>query len=726
MRIKPAIKITLIYLIVASLWIYLSDELMVLLFDFTSKEQQKVFSIIKGFFYVIVTSLLLYKLIVEFYRSIDDKIDLLQKQQKELVEIQRLAQTGLWEYIVASDSIIWSSVTKEIFEVPQDFSPTPDILLNFLKREDYKDRLRPFMEEHIGQGLSFDIDFEITTTKGKHKWLRAIGTPLISGGKCIKVYGSYQDITETKLASEKIEHTNRLYEFITAVNDLVIHAENELELYQGVGKVAVEIGNFKLVWVAKVNMQTHEVVGITSEGLDEGYFGKAKEDTSYIAQQQKETFIKQLKNNEIIVCNNILQSDLPGTLKNRAVEHGFNSFITLPVNAQGKLFSFIVLYSVNTNSFDDNEVKLLKDAVANVSYAIANMENEKQKMLAEAKMKEALDRYTIVSKASRDTIWDWDIKNDTIIYNQGMHDIFGYPVNKITDKHEWLLQNIHPDDHERVLNLYQESFDRRRQIIQTEYRYRCSDGSYKYIVDRSFVKYDNTGAPLRAIGAMQDITTEREQEQKIQKAVIETQEHERQQMGMELHDNINQILSASMLYLGMLKDKAAEGKFDKEGFGRVEGFIREAINEIRRLSHRLAPVSIRSTPLRLVFDSLIKTMNVEGTANVYINIDSKIKEELPGNIKVALYRILQEQMNNIIKYAKATRVDVGLEVNEENLVFSVKDNGVGFDAKERLHGIGMENIKRRSALLHGSFNIKSEPGKGCEVIVKIPLKLTHT
>ncbi len=93
---------------------------------------------------------------------------------------------------------------------------------------------------------------------------------------------------------------------------------------------------------------------------------------------------------------------------------------------------------------------------------------------------------------------------------------------------------------------------------------------------------------------------------------------------------------------------------------------------------------------------------------------------IPHKLQINLYRILQEQLNNIMKYAKASEVTVSFKKVKQSFVFKIADNGIGFDPDTHRGGIGLENIKRRAKVFSGEYKLKTAPGKGCEIIVEIP------
>jgi two-component system, NarL family, sensor histidine kinase UhpB len=344
-----------------------------------------------------------------------------------------------------------------------------------------------------------------------------------------------------------------------------------------------------------------------------------------------------------------------------------------------------------------------------------------ERVKAERELKAALELYELMAEATSDTIWDWDIVNQKMKYNKGILKMFGYNVTEVGDAQEWWMRNVHPDDSKRIEGLTEKAFEDKKQTLQLEYRYRCAGNSYKNIFDRAFIIYDEAGKPIRMIGAMQDITYQREEEMHINKAIIDTQEVERQQMGMELHDNVNQILSAALIYLSTLSHFDAKEESFTETLKLGKKLVLEAIGEIRRLSHQLAPASFEKISIKDVVVSLMETIKASDRYETDLRFTGDIRK-IKGEIRINLYRIIQEQMNNITKYAEATKLEVSVEVINKTVKLRVFDNGKGFDPRTTKKGIGLENIKRRVNLYDGRFTLNTSPGNGCEIIAVLPIK----
>ncbi|HYW36124.1 MAG TPA: PAS domain S-box protein, partial [Balneolaceae bacterium] len=131
-------------------------------------------------------------------------------------------------------------------------------------------------------------------------------------------------------------------------------------------------------------------------------------------------------------------------------------------------------------------------------------------------LQESVERYDIVSKATSDTIWDLDLESNTMQYNHNIHSMFGYQKEEVKNLATWWRNKIHPEDRERIYKQIEEALNADADRFQMKYRFQSADGSYKYIYDRAFIVNDDEGRPIRMIGAMQDVTQQREERKWLQ------------------------------------------------------------------------------------------------------------------------------------------------------------------------------------------------------------------
>ena len=130
-------------------------------------------------------------------------------------------------------------------------------------------------------------------------------------------------------------------------------------------------------------------------------------------------------------------------------------------------------------------------------------------------IKESNEKYNIVAKATSDTIWDWKIQDNSISWNKGIESVFGYSPEDVGKSSDWWFDKIHPEDSIKMSIKLYSFIEQKTENWQDQYRFRCADNTYKYVLDRGFLLKDDNGKAIRMIGAIQDITKQKEEEQRL-------------------------------------------------------------------------------------------------------------------------------------------------------------------------------------------------------------------
>jgi PAS domain S-box-containing protein len=211
-------------------------------------------------------------------------------------------------------------------------------------------------------------------------------------------------------------------------------------------------------------------------------------------------------------------------------------------------------------------------------------------------------------------------------------------------------------------------------------------------------------------------------QQQITEVVLGAQERERFEIGQELHDNINQILATSKLYLDMAIE---ENDPRMELLVKSRKNISLAIEEIRKLSKELITPTLNDLGLIQSIREMIRNIQTVKKIKIRLHISGLDEAFLAPEQKITIYRIVQEQLNNILKHAQATSVVIELNKEKgqhEQIVLQVKDDGRGFDPRIRRRGVGLSNILSRAELYNGRVEIDSAPGKGCRLEVVLNSK----
>jgi PAS domain S-box-containing protein len=207
-------------------------------------------------------------------------------------------------------------------------------------------------------------------------------------------------------------------------------------------------------------------------------------------------------------------------------------------------------------------------------------------------------------------------------------------------------------------------------------------------------------------------------QEEITEAVLTAQEHERSDIGKELHDNVNQILGATKLYIEMAK---ADNEKKDVYLDEACGHLLNSIEEIRKISKRLVPQSMGliglGNSIKILVDDLLEIHPV----NIQFNEEGIENADLDEKMQLNIFRIVQEQVNNILKHSAATRAVITLKKQNNEICLYISDNGKGCDMNKRKKGVGIRNILSRVELYKGSLAIESKPGQGYELKVVLPL-----
>lgn len=206
----------------------------------------------------------------------------------------------------------------------------------------------------------------------------------------------------------------------------------------------------------------------------------------------------------------------------------------------------------------------------------------------------------------------------------------------------------------------------------------------------------------------------------VAQAVVDAQEKERAEIGYELHDNVNQILSTARVYLDLAKhdEKERLSLLDKSIVN-----ISNAVSEIRRISRSLVPASLSDLGLILSIEDLLDSLKVAKGIKVEFYHSADIESTISEKGKLMLFRIIQEQVTNVLKHAEATQLVIEMIADSGSISLSITDNGKGFDLEKvkSKKGVGLRNIANRTELFNGKMNMVTSPGNGCKLNIIIPL-----
>lgn len=248
---------------------------------------------------------------------------------------------------------------------------------------------------------------------------------------------------------------------------------------------------------------------------------------------------------------------------------------------------------------------------------------------------------------------------------------------------------------------------------------RTSDAQWKtFEINGHSIQFQGTNALLLLL---RDTTERKETEKKILQTIIQTEESERRHFAQELHDGIGPLLSTAKLYLQWMNKP--NSKVDKHAaIDKIEQTLDETIQSVRQISNRLSPTTLVNFGLEAAIKSIFDRVN--DISELKCNLKCNIDQRLPFDLEATIFRIVGESVNNTIKHAQASEVDVYVVRENNKVTMSYRDDGVGFDVDALLQqprGNGLSNMKSRVVSMGGNIEIESGTGIGTYIGCKFVL-----
>jgi two-component system sensor histidine kinase UhpB len=464
----------------------------------------------------------------------------------------------------------------------------------------------------------------------------------------------------------------------------------------------------------------------TDAEIVERLLRKEKMDFAFRLSMSEADFLQALDqfNPDVILADNSLPQFSAGeALKLVRQRTSFTPFIMVTGSVSEEFAAGIIKRGADDYILKDRLVRL----PAAIESALKQQQSGKERQEALEEIRIWNERFHTLSMATKDAVWDWNLLTNQVWWNESFYNWLGYdPLQPVPPAQEW-TKRIHPEDVDQVIGRLKKISTNTIDSWEEEFRFLSADGSYGTLLDRAYVLRDASGTPVRAIGALVDITEQKrliqemltnkiEQQKEITRAVLQTQEMERNRLGRELHDNINQILASVGLKLEYYLEEPGSSL---DIIANCRDSVQKAIQEARNLSHDMVMPRFSERRLKDELRQLIENYNYRQI--VALELQEMQEQHVSSSLKEAIYRIVQEQLSNIYKHAKADEIVISINNDAHLLTLVIKDNGVGFDMQQKSKGIGISNIFNRVEACNGTAEIIAAPGKGCTLIARLPL-----
>ncbi len=395
-------------------------------------------------------------------------------------------------------------------------------------------------------------------------------------------------------------------------------------------------------------------------------------------------------------------------------------------------------HSNGTYSWVHDKLRLVQDQEGNPVEIIGAWIDITKRKQAEKATKESEERLQSILDNSTTVVYVKNLQGKYILINHRFETLFHIDRNEIIGK---IDHDIFPKEMADAFRANDLKVIKANVPIEFDEIAPHDDGPHSYISIK-FPLFDSTGKLYAVCGISTDITERKRMEVDLKDKSQELmelneelrnlsfhlskeEELSRRRFASVLHDQIGQNLAAiKMRFSGIQDGTLSDWSEVKETASYISPLLDATIRSTRELTSDLYPTILDDLGFKPAVEWYRElVLNTKGT-NVLLDIDKSV-EDFSSDIKLSLFRIIQEAFQNIRKHALAKKIKVSLGVMDNSVKLSVKDNGVGFNLeknKARIRkGIGLKLIKERVLSLEGSFKVESTPGKGTELIVEIPV-----
>jgi len=355
-------------------------------------------------------------------------------------------------------------------------------------------------------------------------------------------------------------------------------------------------------------------------------------------------------------------------------------------------------------------------------YVVVVARDITERKRAEEAIKESESRFRLVADTAPVMIWMSSTDKLCNYFNKPWLDFTGRSIEQELGN-GW-AEAVHPDDLERCLQTYVQSFDR-RQGFSMEYRLRRRDGEYRWILDIGVPRFNHDGSFAGYIGSCIDVTQRRQAESaltSLSRRLIEAQEQERTRIARELHDDIGQRLA--LLAMGFDQIQQDTPELSPEVLRRMRELRRQTVdlsNDVQTMSHTLHGPNLDYLGLVATMRGLCEEFGE--LQRLEIDFRSQDVPPLASETSLCLIRVLQEALQNAAKHSGVRRVEVQLKGTSDEIHLIVRDMGRGFDINAAMQGrgLGLTSMQERVRLLNGTVMIQSKPMGGTTIHVRVPV-----
>ena len=598
----------------------------------------------------------------------------LREKEKNLSLAQQIAHIGNWRYELASGALCWSDELHRVYGLdPETTALTLDLGMSLIHPDD-RSRAEQTFRNAMAEKVPYVMDYRIIRPSGQERFVRGIGmVETDEAGDVVSMFGTGQDITEIKRATLKLEESE---ENISAIIDnsleYILVVDNELN----------------------ITFANRAAPGLTVAEL----IGKPLPSFAPEGQQQaaRETLERSRDLGEVGI------------------------YETYHNNPDG-----------SCTYFESRAApRVVGGKVVGLTIQALDISERKQ---AEVVLKEREEDARRILAATTDGIWMWDFRKASMFFSDRYYTMLGYEPHAFPASFEAWQALIHPDDLERTQEKVNDFLQNNQDEYENEFRLRTALGEYRWIRSNArIVEREDSGAAVLLIGNHEDITERkqaenalRDREHKLQLLAARLQavrEEERIAIARDLHDQLGASLTGVKIDLDRIAERAASvDESIAEHAGSATYDIEKSMELVHEICQHLRPPMLDILGLRSAIEWYVTEFGQQN--EIVCNAQLQAGEvQLEPDAATAAFRIMQEALNNVVRHAKATSVNVEFQSKDDGVELKVVDDGIGISDEQTRHGdsLGLLGMTERASVFGGSVTVCRGNSGGTVMTLTLP------
>jgi len=334
-----------------------------------------------------------------------------------------------------------------------------------------------------------------------------IGLNPMETGEGMMVLAAIIDITERKNAEEKILIANRLYAFVSAINQTIVHVSDEQTLYNEACRIAIEIGKFELSWISILD-KDNKKIRLTAHCKATPADLEALSNATYADGDATANVLQSGKHH---VINNYENEPPDNRVRKFAESRGFKSSIAMPIMKSGEITALYYLFSTQSNLFDEQEIRVLEEMRGDISFALDIFEKEKYRTQVEDRILHSEQRLKQAQAIAHVGSWEYNFSTGIVLWSDEACRIYGFPPEENIQSYQSWASYIHPDDLDYVMKITKTAEEA---LSSSAFHHRIirKDGTVRQLFSEAHFEFNKVGKPTGLYGVAHDITSMKEAE----------------------------------------------------------------------------------------------------------------------------------------------------------------------------------------------------------------------